>query len=240
MGLRRCLAVLVVLGVLIPGLCVGCRTQEHFFDVTGDLLVLSAAEDHEEALQRATEWSMDAYLSGIMAIPCATKDGRREPFLLYQFDSPTGGGSYCSVEFDGDSWISRVKQRGLSGVTPPPIDRSDWSLDSVEAWSIALANGGEDFLSQHQDPMTAINLRLGYWGGGEDVGRLAWRADFLILSGPSLDIFIDPQGGHIIETGQRPTLGTPVAATATLPARKSRSAPLRRRPLPASAIPGSA
>jgi hypothetical protein len=218
--------------LLLCSLTVGCGTGEHFFDVTGDLFVLSAADHYEEALQRAAEWSTDAYLSGIMVIPCGSKDGGSEPFLLYQFDSPTGGGSYYSVEFDGEEWISRVTQRGLSGVTPPPIDRSDWSLDSVDAWSIALANGGEDFLSHHQEPMTAIGLRLDYWGGGEDLGRLAWRVDFLILSGPSLDIFIEPQGGYIIETGEHPMPGTPLAMTSTFPARSLWAA---RTPGPLSA-----
>jgi hypothetical protein len=190
----------------------GCRTEEHFFDVTGDLLVLSAADHYEEALHRATEWSTDAYLSGIMAHPSGSEDGGRKPFLLYRFDSPTAGGSFYSVEFDGEAWISRVTKESLSAVRPPSIDREDWSLDSVDAWSIALANGGEGFLSQYQDPMTAMSLTLHYRGGGEDVGRLTWRVDFLILLGPSLDIHIDLHTGDIIESEQRSMSGTKVVA----------------------------
>lgn len=204
-----------MLSLLLVGLQVlpGCQATEHFFDVTGDLFVLSAADHYEEALHRATEWSTDAYLSGIMVHPWASKDGGREALLLYQFDSPTAGGSYYSVEFDGEAWISRVTEQSLSAIRPPPIDRGDWSLDSVDAWNIALANGGEEFLGHHQDPMTAMSLTLDYRGGGMDVGRLTWRVDFFIVFGPSLDMHIDPHTGDIIETDERSMSGTLVAAT---------------------------
>jgi Tol biopolymer transport system component len=210
------LAVLTLL--LLCSLTSGCQTEEHFFDVTGELLVLSAADHYGEALHRATEWRTDAYLSSIMVLPSRSKHSAREPFLMYQFASPTTSDSFYSVELDGEAWNSRKSELGPHAVRPSPIDRGDWSLDSVDVWGIALANGGEDFLLSYQDPMTSMAVELDYWGAGLGQGRLAWRVDFFILYGPSLDIFIDPQSGDIIETRERSMSGTLVATTPTTPA----------------------
>ena len=202
--------------LIAPQLLIGCRTQEHFFDITGWLFVLSAADHYAEAFDRAADWSPDPYLIGITVYPYASKGGDHEPLLRYQFDSHTGGGSLYSVEFDGEEWTSRATELGASAVRPPPIDRGNWSLDSVDAWSIALANGGEDFLFRYQDPMTAIILTLNYPGGAEDAGRLTWRVNFFIVFGPSLDMHIDPHTGDINDVEERSTSGTLVEPTPTL------------------------
>lgn len=90
-------------------------------------------------------------------------------------------------------------------------------MDSVDAWSIALANGGEDYLLRQQDPMTSMAVELDRPRGFMEYGRLLWRVDFFILYGPSLDIFIDPQTGDIIESREQSMSGTLVVSTPTRP-----------------------
>jgi Tol biopolymer transport system component len=204
--------------LLLCSLTSGCQTEEHFFDVTGELAVLSAVEHYDEAVQRARSWRSDVYLSSILALPYPSDESDLEPLLLFQFDSASIGHSFYSVQFNGEAWSSRVMEQSLSEVRFPPIDRDDWSLDSVDAWNIALAHGGEDFLLDYRDPMTVISVELDYWRAGMGQGGLAWRVDFLILDGPSLDIFIDPKTGDIIEAEERSMSGTLVAATPTRPA----------------------
>jgi len=207
----------VLTSLLVCSLSVGCRAEEHFFDVMGELSVLSAADHYEEALHRATEWRPDACLSSVMTLARASGETSRKPFLMFQFHSLTTGDSFLSVEFDGEAWSSRVTEQSLSAVTPSPIDRDDWPLDSVDAWSIALANGGEDFLLEYQDPMTSMAVELDYWRTDTGQERLAWRVDFFIVHGPSLDIRIDPHSGDIIEVQEGSMSGTLVATTPTLP-----------------------
>ncbi len=203
----------VIVILLVVGACLsGCESEQHFFDVTGELYVLSAADHYDEALERAREWRPDAYLSSVMALTGASENGVDQPFLMYQFHSASTGDSFCSVEFDGESWSSRVTEQSLSAVRPSPIGRDDWSLDSIDVWSIALANGGEDFLLHHQDPTTSMAVELDYWRASMGIGRLSWRVDFFIVHGPSLDIFIDPQTGQIVESREGSMSGTLVAS----------------------------
>jgi hypothetical protein len=208
-----CLGVLTLL--FLCSLTSGCQTEEHFFDVTGDLVVLSAVEHYDEALERARGWRSDVYLISIMVLPCPSEGSRREPLILFQFQSPTETDSFCSVTLDGEAWSSDVTEVSPLAVRSAPIARSDWSLDSVDAWSIALANGGEDFLLRYQDPMTSMAVELDRPRGFMEYGRLLWRVDFFILYGPSLDIFIDPQTGDIIESRERSMSGSQVATTPT-------------------------
>jgi len=207
----------VFASLLLCLLASGCDGEQHFFDVTGDLLVLSAADHYDKALARAKEWKEDAYLSGISAFPYPSEGSARKPWLVFDFDSLSTSESTYVVEFDGEAWRSWDLELGPHLVRPAPIHRDDWSLDSVDAWSIALANGGEDFLFHSQDPTTSMGVGLTYWTGDWESLRLAWRVHFFILDpllyAPSLDMFIDAHTGDIIETKERSTSGTVVVGT---------------------------
>jgi Tol biopolymer transport system component len=196
-----------------------CQTREHFFDVTGELYVLSAADLYGEALGRAREWRPDAYLSRISAnVAVSVSDSRPLPRISYTFHSPSTADSFYILDFSSGGWSAEEDTKAAIAVTPPPIIEEEWSLDSVDAWSIALASGGEDFLVHYQDPMTSMSVTLDYWRTRMGEERLAWRVDFFTVHGPSLDIRIDPQTGDIIETRERSMSGTLVATTPTLPA----------------------
>jgi Tol biopolymer transport system component len=221
----KCLVLFV--SWVLSAMIIGCAGREHFFDVTGDLVVLSAADHYEEALERAKEWKEDAYLSRISAdVGAWTGDGRLVPSLTYMFHSPTTPDAFYILRLSDGVWSSEEAEQGRGPLKPAPVDPEDWSLDSTDAWSIALANGGEQFLLQYQDPMTIMSVTLDYWRAGITQGGLAWRVHYLILYGPSLDMIIDPKTGDIIESEERSMSGTLVATTPTLP-------PTPRAPLPA-------
>jgi Tol biopolymer transport system component len=205
--------------LLLCSLTSGCQTEEHFFDVTGDLVVPSAVRHVGEASYRARQWREDAYLSRISAdVGASVGDRRVTPSLTYMYDSPSTPDAFYILDFANGAWASEEAAKDLAALIPSPIRSEDWSVDSTDAWSIALANGGEQFLLHYQDPMTIMSVTLDYWGGGMGQGRLAWRVDFFILYGPSLDMLIDPKTGGIIEVQERSMSGSLVATTPTRPA----------------------
>jgi hypothetical protein len=190
-----CLASLAFL--IVSCTTVGDHTQEYFFNATGELFVLSAGQHYEEAMDRARSWKADAYLNSISAgvAPSTYPDA----WLLFMFDSPSSPDSIYELHFIGETWTSRVLAKGPMTGAALPIKREDWSLDSVDAWSIAQAHGGEDLLLRHQDPMTSMTVTLAYWRVGSTQNVLAWRASYLIVYGDSLSIIIDPRTGDILE-----------------------------------------
>ena len=219
----------VLISLLLCFLISGCQTEEHFFDVTGDLVVLSAGDHYDEALDRAKQWREDAYPSGVFVSPTPSEERARKPWLVFDFDSlSTSEGSYV-VEFDGEAWRSWVRELGPHVMRPTPIGRDDWSVDSIDAWSIALANGGEDFLLHYQEPMTGMGVQLSYRRVGSEHLRLEWTVDFSILFGPSLKIFIDPHTGEIIETEERSMSGTLVGGDVSNTLSRGTRSPERRR-----------
>jgi hypothetical protein len=196
-GTRKAGSTFVILALMWASLS-ACGTQEHFFDVTGELLIPSAADYYKEALLRAQEWDQDAYLTQALAHPFASSGA--PPSVLgvtYLFMSPASPTASYAVRMHEDQWTSEVLEK-TPVETSPPIDRSQWPLDSVDAWMIALANGGEEFLIEHQEPSTSMNATLLYCMIGEE-SLLVWDVDFNILFGPRLMLRIDPRTGEILE-----------------------------------------
>ncbi len=209
---------LLLTSLIVCSLIMGCSAKEHFFDVTGELFVLSAADHYGDALSRARHWRDDAYLSCISAyVASSTGDSGPDASLTYMFDSPSTPHSFYILRFSAEGWSAEEDTKTSLAIRALPIERRDWPLDSVDAWSIALANGGDDFLLRYQDPMTSMTVTLDYWRTrmGEEV--LAWRVDYLIMPSPSLDILIDPKMGDIIEVEERSMSGTLVVTTPTVP-----------------------
>jgi Tol biopolymer transport system component len=196
---------------------VGCRSQEYFFDVTGELSVVSASQHYDEAVARAEDWKADAYLASIRADvgSAADTDGR----LLFQFDSPSAPLEYYSLDFADNTWHASVEEVGPASLTQAPIEREDWVLDTVDAWSIGLANGVEDFLLKYQEPTTIMGVDLDYYRTRSGVVVLAWRVHSWLINGATTDLLIDPGTGEIIETMRSSMSGTRIVTTiAGLPA----------------------
>jgi len=200
---------------VVCGVAAGCRSDEDLFDATPQLDVLSAAQHYDEALRKARLWQSDAYLTGIAAIPGSTEGIGGYPVLVYTFISATAPGTFFVANFSADRWSSEVAARDSSVPMPLPIARGDWPLDSVDAWSIALANGGEEFLLSHQDPLTNMGLTLDYWRLHTGQTVLAWDVRYLVLFTSSLHLTIDPRTGDIVEVIEQSVSATPVTTTPT-------------------------
>jgi Tol biopolymer transport system component len=212
---RLCLILLTLSATLLPS--VGCRTQEDVLDVAGDLYVPSAADHYPEALDRAMDWKADAHLIHIDSGVGYVDTTHGGPSITFYFRAPSAPDSMYQVRLANEAWTSRVVDLGSGVAVAPLIEREQWTLDSVDAWSIAQANGGEEFLFHYHDPMTIMVASLEYWPvrGGEEV--LVWRANYMIPPSSSLDILIDPRTGDIIEVEERSMPGTLVATTPTPP-----------------------
>jgi hypothetical protein len=183
-------------------LIVSCGSADNSWDPVRDLSVPSAVEHYEDALRRATEWHGDAHLIVIMVgVASASGQPLTPAELGYLFQSPREQRSFLSLRLTGDRWTSEVL-KPTSAATRPEIARQDWVLDSVDAWSIALANGGEEFLMQHQDPAPQIDVTLTYRPVGDE-DLLVWSVHFSILFGPSLLLHIQPVTGEILEVKGR-------------------------------------
>jgi hypothetical protein len=123
--------------------------------------------------------------------------------LGYTFHSATAPGTFFVPNLSADTWSSEVAARDSSVPMPLPIARDDWRLDSVDAWSIAQANGGSEFLLSHKDPLTNMGLTLDYRRLSTGQTVLAWNASYLVLFTSSLDLTIDPKTGDILEVTTR-------------------------------------
>jgi hypothetical protein len=195
-------AVVEILSLISLLFMVSCGSADNSWDPVRDLCVPSAVEHYEDAFRRATEWNEDAYIIAIM-VDVSSSSG--EPLtaaeLGYLFQSPTERRSFLTVRLTGDQWTSEVLNRSSSAMRPT-IAREDWVLDSVDAWSIALANGGEEFLMQHEEPAPRIDVTLTYRPVGEE-DVLVWSVHFSILFGPSFLLHIQPVTGEILEVKSR-------------------------------------
>jgi Tol biopolymer transport system component len=207
----------VLISLCLCPLAFGCRSQEHVFDPTGESVILSATEHYDEALRRAIDWKADAYLASISADVGSPNISRRGRSISFLFHAPSAANSTYRLRLNKDTWTPQVIGAGSSTSTAPPIEREQWTLDSVDAWSIAQANGGEKYLRLYQGPRTVVEVTLDYrtTRGGEKT--LAWRVHYYISYGPILDMLIDPQTGGIIQVREHSTSGTLVATTPTVP-----------------------
>jgi hypothetical protein len=180
----------------------GCGTEQHFFDVTGELVVPSAQQHYDEAVRMATDWSADAYLTRVTAgVASSSGVPPTGGYLTYMFDSRTSPTEFYVARLTGGKWTSDVIDQPAGG-TDSPIQPDDWILDTVDAWSIAMASGGEEFLIEHQEPSTTMKATLLYRTIGEE-SLLVWDVDFNILFGPRLVLMIDPKTEEILEVVTR-------------------------------------
>lgn len=187
--------------VVLAYFATACQTQQHFFDVTGDVLVVSAADYYPQTMDEARQWKPDAHLGRIGASPAASALIMQMPYLCYYFESASAESEFYEVRLRHGTWRGEAVSKAASSVTYPPIKREDWTLDSVDAWAIAQANGGEDFLLRHQDPLTMMAITLSHERVGDRENVLVWRVWYRVGSATvysALDMMIDPKTGDIL------------------------------------------
>ena len=169
---------------------------------TEDLFVLSAAEHYDHALQRAIDWRDDAYLTSIGAGPGSARVEGDYASLMYTFESPSRPTEFHNADLWGGVWTCYSERQSRLSFTGLPIERRDWVLDSVDAWTIAQANGAQDLLRKHSgsDMLIIVQLDRFRVGAIEDV--LVWRVVHSVrphVRGGHLDILIDPETGDILD-----------------------------------------
>lgn len=166
-----------------------------------DLWVASAAEHYEEAMARASDWQTDAYLRSVSAIPASSTTGVGS-MVTFMFGSTSAPRSIYVLRLLEGAWESSVLRKGLGESMRWPIEREDWPVDTVEAWRIAQANGGRDFLLAHRDSLTSKMLILDYQSVGTSQNVLAWSVSYGVhpaRQGGQLYLMIDPKTGDVLE-----------------------------------------
>jgi hypothetical protein len=193
---------LVVAGIALVCVIVGCRAEIDSPDLCEELLVVSAAEHYDEALSGATEWQPDAYLTSIVGSSNSRSVERDYALLVYTFHSSIDQTSFFVASLLGDAWTSYSEPLGRMAVNPAPIAREEWILDSLDACEVAQDNGGRDFLARYADSYVSMVVQLDRFevSGIEDV--LVWRLSYNVKPyspGGYLEVFIDPKTGSVLE-----------------------------------------
>ncbi len=146
-----------------------------------DMQVLSVKQHYPEALSVAREWRSDAQLDGVIArFRPATETGKLT--IAYGFRSPSDPSGGFLI------WV-KLEESGLEIVTddfayPPdkpvgePIDPLQLPLDSAEALSIIMQNGGAEFIAQHGMIPWPLGLHLEYRQSYSSEGPLVWTGSF--------------------------------------------------------------
>ena len=168
-----------------------------------DLRVLSVKEHYPQALAVAREWRSDAMLNLAIAYFRPAEEPK-DLSISYFFNSAGPPAKWLTV---------RVKERetGLVVETEDgelfpgqplgdPVDSLQIPLDSPEALSIILQNGGAKFLARHNKPFSPIGLHLEYRKRWYSEGPLVWSAGFADrVSRESQVIRIDAHTGELVE-----------------------------------------
>jgi len=159
------------------------------------------------ALKKAQEWKPDAYLDNI-SVGALLRDNYTRPILLFfGFDSPSDDRHSLMITFRSDLDEPEIEQVyfKMANAVHDRIDSEDWPLDSVDALSIAQANGGDEFLSYHNSGPVEMDLyleRRPFVPGA----TLRWRASYFDeLTGDYLRVMLDPQTGKVIGTEWHPS-----------------------------------
>jgi hypothetical protein len=146
-----------------------------------DLRVLSVKEHYPQALAVAREWRSDATLNDAEALFGPADDPGRLS-ISYGFNSSGPPARWLLV------WV-KERETGLEveteeGELPPgqplgdPVDPLQLPLDSPEALSIIMQNGGARFLTRNKNPFWPLGLHLEYRQTYYSEEPLVWRATF--------------------------------------------------------------
>jgi hypothetical protein len=168
-----------------------------------DLRVLSIKEYYPQALAVAREWRGDAILNGAR-LPFRPTEDPGDLGLSYYFHSPGPPAKWLTVRIkDQEPGLVVETEDGAMFPGQPlgdPVDPLQLPLDSPEALSIILQNGGAEFLARHNNPVSPIGLHLEYRKTWYSEGPLVWAVSFVDrVSHESETIRIDAHTGELVE-----------------------------------------
>ena len=185
---------------ILGGLAVGCsrpNKSEARFTVS------SVKTLEPRAIDEARKWRADAYLSSVSMYALAV-DSRTPPatddLLSFGFESRSDPQHSYEVAFllNGkielrDWYISRPY---LDFV---PIEPTDWTIDSTDAWRIAQENGGNEFLRKNQTGVLSAFLSLERWNPPRSGSALWYVSYFSRATSQQLRFLIDDLGAHRLD-----------------------------------------
>jgi hypothetical protein len=159
--------------------------------------VLTALEAYPLAEEAARAWQPDAQLSsassswGSGTPPQELLEGRTT--WGFHFVSPSTS-QFCIVSVVGEG--ARVVESDGIPQVPVLLAVADWHVDSPQALSIFLDNGGRDFLAAHASADTHLHLL-----NSVENETLLWLATGLAADdGVAHTVSIDAVTGAVIET----------------------------------------
>ena len=168
-----------------------------------ELQVLSVKEHYPQALAIAREWRSDAILHGAVAY-FRPSEGPKDLSISYDFYSAGPPAKFLLVWVDEEeTGIVVESEEGELHPDQPlgdPVDPLELPLDSPEALSIIMQNGGAKFLARHNNPFWPVGLGLEYRKTFYSEGPLVWAASFADrVSLESETIRIDSHTGEPVE-----------------------------------------
>ena len=154
------------------------------------------------AIDEARKWKADAYLSSVsidalaldLRTPSATAD-----LLSFLFRSHNDLQHYYEVAFQLDDKI-RLREWSISDPNSDyvPIEPTDWTIDSVDAWRIAQENGGNEFLRKNQTRFLSTFLSVERRNPPRSGSVLWYVSYFSQATSQQLRFLIDARTGVIV------------------------------------------
>jgi hypothetical protein len=163
----------------------------------------------QRARESAKQWQSDAYLISAHAIvPASQSDGTFtiQDRITFNFRSKADAQHSYLVGFDSKGALDVFKFSDTVAQSDDlPIESNDWPLDSLDAWQIALANGGSALLKDYQQQTVDMrcSVSLQRWDPTlkpSRTGRVLW--DVLCMDAvtqKSFRFWIDAQNGEVIK-----------------------------------------
>jgi len=181
------------LAVIVLAGCSGqaTKTPAHLPSVR----VLSARDHLEEAWQLAKQWRDDAQLKEIQ-VSVIGPEQVVPPYIDFTFESP----SEDDLKFYVSCFAGGCSGRALRvSITSGwgAIEFDEDMIDSIEAATIGLQNGGERFAYVERGATLTVSLVRDI---PRDAGPTVWEAFFGTLYEEPLYVVIDPYTGEVIRT----------------------------------------
>ena len=208
----------LVLAAIVLGVAVACQAQVRQRATptppANGVLTAGIMPSAKAFLTRATEaakkWHSDAYLHRLQIIIIDQRVQDKSGDITMTFLSGLDFEFHSNADTQHDYRVSFFRNGDVSElqgqaelIDLPSIKPSDWPLDNVDAWQIALANGGSQFLEQAYQQTrygdTDCFTRLVRFASVQD--KLVWDVGCQ-TSTIAQDLFrfwIDPQSGEIVE-----------------------------------------
>ncbi len=171
-----------------------------------DFTVRSVKALEAAAIEKARAWRSDAVLKDISMTSARIDKPDAVPikdYVWFTFASKAYPNERFELTFKQDGAIqSQDLTWSYQEARPIPIAPSDWTIDSTEAWELALKYGGAEFLRKNKTFYTNGSLSLGR--PKPHCESLCWYIYYYPTRGNSLfSIYIDAKSGQLVEKKER-------------------------------------